>query len=189
MRTWIASSQSSFAVCFSKSHRSLFVVIPAESGKSIIPSLSKVLRVWVPAFAGTTRRESQRSAAPCFTSAPGAPSFLGPRAKSEGMARRQAQPVFQCTHLAMRGAFRRAIAATLRLGAVLPGRAIRPPDPAGFRPRSSGPRPAIKGRPPYWGLTVNRASRARGYEPRPRGAASCPALMTSHDNAPRKDRT
>jgi hypothetical protein len=45
---------------------------------------------------------------------------------------------------------RRSAAAILGLGTVLPGpdgEAFAPPDPPGFRPGSSGPRPALKGGP------------------------------------------
>ena len=59
---------------------------------------------------------------PCFCVGAGCalfPSSLGQSPR--GMARRQTQPVFQCTHLAMRGAFRRAIAAFFPA----PGRAFR----------------------------------------------------------------
>jgi len=65
-----------------------------------------------------------------------------------------------------------------------PGRLLARPDPAGFRPPSSAPRPAHRRAVPRSGDGRRpRASRVRGYEPRPRAPHPPPPSFASHENA------
>ena len=79
--------------------------------ESIITASSRVFGVWVPAFAGTTRGEANAPPPVFFEKGAGYAFIPCPFAK-KGDGAPIGATFSQCTHLAMRGAFRRAIAAS-----------------------------------------------------------------------------
>src|SRR5450830_888299 len=109
-------------------------------------------------------------------------ALLLPPATAEGMERRVAQPLVQRLAVSARFAKRARHSAPHRgfsvPGAVTSGRGRGPsraPDPGSFRRPSSAPRPALAGVPLSGDGRRPRASRERGYEPRPQAPHLTPS--------------
>ena len=125
----------------------LFLSFPRKR-ESIATGLSRVFGVWVPAFAGTTRGGEANAPPPVFFEKGAGYAFISCPFIKKGDGAPIGATFNQCTHLAMRGAFRRAIAAfffrrraalfveafgassvsQLLAGALAPGGAPAPPE-------------------------------------------------------------